>query len=73
MVHCTACDAPMPFTEIEEHPGNYETLCATCQRKAATARAHDQYYFEGLWWDQHWDGKDAHELWEEIENALAKT
>lgn len=71
-MHCKACDAPMQHVELEDHPGNYEFLCDHCKRKGADATSHDQYYFEGLWWDMHWTGKDHYDARQEVEHEQAK-
>lgn len=63
MIHCKACDAPMSDREVEtENDGmQQEILCPECITKAQQARDHDQYWYEGLWWNMHWPGREYHE------------
>lgn len=72
-MHCKACDAPMGLTymdELEQHP---EILCDSCKKKAGIATDHDQYYYEGLWWDMHWTGKAEYDAMEWRGNESTRT
>ena len=63
-IKCKACGNDMDM--VEAAPGVLDILCDTCIAAGADAITHDQYYYEGLWWDKHWsatqgDGKARYE------------
>jgi len=59
---CKACGDAMPIHYVDKETKEIEDdVCSHCQRAAADAISQDQYYYEGLWWDMHWNGKDEWE------------